>query len=330
VALAYGPTYVGTAADTFSFRYSGGRVVVSRTTAGVTAELGSATSVRVTWAGTRFARDLGRRPTLVNLVGPDDSFADRQHRYRFGLIDVRPIAASSSGPAGLMVLNAVRLHDEYLYGIAEVNASWPLEALRAQILASRSYAAAQMAAGIRKGCLCHSDDGGGPYYDQTFLGWVKVDEGSYSAAWRRAVDSTAVAPPLGVATNGLAIAYRGTVIAAYYTDSTGGRTRNVEDVWGGYAEPWARSVDDHWSLDARNSPSFAQWKPRLRDQAAMASMFGLPDVLSVEVTERAASGTAEKVTARSSTGATATVSGRTFCRTLNLPSRWVWGITPTA
>lgn len=324
VSLAGGATVLGTSADTFGFRYRRGQVLVTRTTEGVKTLVGAARSVRVTWAGTRAAGPLGRRTTLVNLVGPGDSFSDRQHRYRFGTLDIRAISSTSSAPAGLMVLNNVRLHDEYLYGLAEVEASWPLAALQAQIMAARSYAYAQWKQGIRSGCLCHSDDGGGPYYDQTFLGWVKVDEGAYSAAWRAAVDSTLVSP-----TEGKAITYRGTVITAYYTDSTGGRTRNNEDVWGDDPEPWARSVDDHWSLDPANSRSFAQWRPRTRTQEAVATAFGLQDVVSVVVTSRQSSGTALVMRATSSTGVTSTISGAAFRRAMELPSLWVWAVTPT-
>ena len=323
VALVGGPTIVGDASDQFGFRYRYGRVTVIRTHAGVSAVAGSAARVHVTWAGTRGAGPLGASPTLINLVGPGDSFADAQHRYRFGSLDIRPIGASSYAGAGLMVLNNVRLHDEYLDGIAEVEASWPLAALQAQILASRSYAYAQWKAGLRSSCWCHSDDGGGPYYDQTFLGWVKVDEAGYSAAWRNAVASTFASP-----STGRAILYRGTVITAYYTDSTGGFTQNNEDVWGDAPVPWARSVDDHWSLDPRNSPSFAHWRPRLRSQQAMASAFGLPNVVSVTVTSRRASKSVRWISARSSTGTAATLSGAQFRSRLGLPSQWVWSVLP--
>ena len=325
LVLAGGATIVGDSQDQFGFRYRNGRVVVIRTRAGVSAVVGTASRVHVTWAGTREAGALGTSPTLVNLLGPGDAFRDAQHRYRFGSIDVRPIGASSYASAGMMVLNNVRLHDEYLDGIAEVEASWPLAALQAQILASRSYAYAQWKAGLRSSCWCHSDDGGGPYYDQTFLGWVKVDEGSYSPAWRAAVASTDTS-----ATTGLAILYHQTVITAYYTDSTGGFTQNNEDVWGDAPLPWARSVDDHWSLDPRNSPSFAHWRPRVRSQQAVAAAFGLPDVVSVRVTSRRASTSVRTITATSSTGVTATISGARFRARLSLPSQWVWTVVPTS
>jgi len=261
----------------------------------------------------------------MNVAGPGESFGDKQHRYRFGSIDIRPIGRSSYGGVGLMVINNVRLHDEYLYGIAEVDAAWPLQALRAQILASRSYAYAQWKHGLRTSCLCHSDDGGGPFYDQTFLGWVKTDEGSYSAAWRHAVDTT-----FASRSTGQAIVYKGQVIEAFYTDSTGGRTQNNEDVWGDPPLAWARSVDDHWSLDSRNSPSFAHWRPRTRTQGQVAAAFGLPDVVSVTVTKRLTSGTAREITATSSTGAQVTLSGARFRSRMSLPSQWIWSVTPVA
>ena len=82
----------------------------------------------------------------------------------------------------------MRIHDEYLLGIAEVSSAWPDAAMQAQIIASRSYALNHVNS-LRAACLCNVDDGGGPYYDQTFAGWIKEAD-AWGKYWRAAVAAT--------------------------------------------------------------------------------------------------------------------------------------------
>jgi hypothetical protein len=56
----------------------------------------------------------------------------------------------------------------------------------------------------------------------------------------------------------------------------------------------------------------------------MRTAFGLRDVVSVRVTARTAGKAARTVTATSSTGATATLTGSQLRSRLRLPSTWVW------
>jgi SpoIID/LytB domain protein len=238
------------------------------------------------------------------------------HRYRDGHVKVWP----SRGSAGLEAVNLVRVRD-YLLGVAEVPSSWPRAALEAQVLAARSYALSKLATGVRSGCRCHVDDGGGPYYDQTFVGTAKVT-GTAGNRWAAAVAATESS-----STTGLAVLYAGEPITAFYSSSTGGSTQSNQDVWNPKVVlPWAQSVDDHWSLEPAVKNPYASWT-RARTQAEVAAVFGLPDVVSVDLSNRTAGNALAKVTATSSKGATATVSGSSFASRLALPSRWVRAAT---
>ncbi len=296
--------------DVFAFSANGSSVSVTKNGA----DLGSAPVVAVHWAGTRAPNSAQGGATAVNIVGPNGAFDTPGHRYRYGWVDVTAVGTPSG--ARLNVVNTVRLHDEYLYGIAEVSNSWPAAALQAQVIAARSYALAKVAAGLRKACSCHLDDGNGPYGDQTFAGWTK-QASAKGDQWTAAVNAT-----LAGDTQGLAALYAGRPISAFYTASTGGATTAVRDVWGGDI-PYSVSVDDHWSLAADN-PN-ASWQVRV-PQAAVAKAFGVPGVWKLDVTERFTGGAAKTVTATLQDGSQKAISGGAFRSALGLKSQYVTAI----
>ncbi len=216
----------------------------------------------------------------------------------------------------LEVVNVLRLHDEYLAGIAEVSASWPAAALQAQAIAARSYALSRTKQ--RSGCRCHVDDGSGPYYDQTFHGYAR-EISTQGGRWVKAVRDTATGSG-----DGLAVTYRGDPIPAFYFASSGGRTSNSEDVWGGRYQ-WARSVDDHWSVQAAKNPD-RQWRA-VRSHTQLAAAFGLASVAQVVIDSRYVSGAVKTATATSRSGKQATLSGSTLRSRLGLRSTWVTTIS---
>ncbi len=125
--------------------------------------------------------------------------------------------------------------EEYLFGLGEVSASWPVEALRAQAVAARAYAVyAIRRYGIRKECNCHLTDGSG---DQTYIGY-KRELDTDGDRWVAAVRDSAGRVPT----------FNGQVIQAFYAASDGGHSENVEDVWHGgndaYSIPWLTGVCD--------------------------------------------------------------------------------------
>ena len=110
---------------------------------------------------------------------------------------------------------------QYLYGLDEVPHSWPAEALKAQAVAARSYAAAIM--GERAGWAAPFDLYASTR-DQEYKAWDFERELGHDA-WTREVD----------ATNDTVLTYKRTnedpreVIVGYYSSSNGGHTAANEE-----------------------------------------------------------------------------------------------------
>src|SRR5690606_32085916 len=228
-------------------------------------------------------------------------------RYRDGQVSVTRSATGSL----VNVVARVRLHDEYLDYVAEVPWSWHTEALRAQAAAARGYALAALAGGLRSACDCHLYD---TSVSQVFGGYPNAGNLPYWSRWTTAVRAA------GSATQGYVVRYNGAIISAFYSSSSGGRTQNNEDVWGGTPLPYLRSVDDPWSLRAAN-PRRA-WTV-VKDSAALATAFGLPDVARLDLSNRNAATAVARATATSAGGASATITGEQLKSRLGLNSTYV-------
>lgn len=112
----------------------------------------------------------------------------------------------------LMVINHIDL-EEYLYGVLyhEVSHRWPIEILKAQAIAARTYALYQKLI---------SKDG---YFDLTSDIYSQVYGGRSSETWRttRAVDLT----------RGQILTYNGEIFPSYYHATCGGSTSNASTLW---------------------------------------------------------------------------------------------------
>jgi SpoIID/LytB domain protein len=204
------------------------------------------------------------------------------------------------------VTNSVRLSDEYLWGISEVPSSWPEAALQAQAIASRTYAMSK--AGIyRTACDC---DLYGEISDQSFLGYAKETEKGWGQFWKAAVTNTA----------GLTITQAGKPITAYFGSSTGGLTETAVNAWGSQ-KSFTQSVSDPSSLDPVLNPRFYRWD-RTITQASVAAAFTLPNVISLEVVMKNATGTVATIRATSDTGIQKILRGETFRSRTKIPSAY--------
>ena len=282
-----------------TFAPSGRFVTVRRTDGATAVSLGRGRTVTIQWSGTRDPGGAGAAPALLNVAGPGESFSSPGHRYRYGKVDITPLETSSG--RRLAVVNQLRLGDEYLKGIAEVNPTWPDAALEAQAIASRSYALSQVARGLDSDCGCHMDDGDGPKYDQTFRGWLAESQYGEPNRWAEAVDATRTGGAMG-----LAATFDGRPINAYYTAATGGHTLAASSVWGGASVPWASGVPDKWSFEAPGNP-YRTWSVVLTQQR-VSEIFGISDVMKVTARTDPVSGAATAVSARSLDGRTSTLS----------------------
>ena len=234
------------------------------------------------------------------------------HRYKYGTLNV-VYGGDNDGRADLYTSISMRLADEYVLGIGEMSSSWPKAALVAQVVASRSYGLGKANSGIRGNCGCHIYNNA---TDQVYVGYSKESD-----AWKDAVNSS-----LNSAGQPAVLTFGGKAITAYFASSTGGRTMSTMDAWGGNVS-WSQSVDDNWSLNARNPNS--RWGVRM-SQSAMAAALGLSNVQSIDVVERYSSGAAKTLVAKDSNGGSVTLSGRTFQARMKLKSTYVVGAVDIA
>lgn len=137
--------------------------------------------------------------------------------------------------------------ERYVRGVvsAEMPSSWPLAALEAQAIASRTYAL--------------TDDAGGARFD------VYAD--TRSQMYLGVAAETAATNAAVAATTGQIVMYTGKPAITYYFASSGGMTEDNENSFlGSTPEPWLRAVPDSYETKSSSwklSLSFASVAKRL-------------------------------------------------------------------
>ena len=243
----------------------------------------------------------GPKPLPFSVVKLTTSAGSIQLRY--GQIQLNAVG-------GKIEINAVMTIDQYVLGISEMSSSWLPAALQAQAIASRTYGLAHLT--LRSACACNVYN---TKYDQAYIGYAKESEPGVGQNWVSAVTSTETD-----ATDAQAIYYLGKPISVYFFSSDGGQTQSSADVWG-TAFPYLTNVQDPWSLDIFLNPQYAHWQ-RVLIQKDVATVFNLPDVVTLTITSRTVTNSATVITATSSTGATAQLSVGDFKTKLKLPASW--------
>ncbi len=190
--------------------------------------------------------------------------------------------------------------NEYLWGLGEMPASWHAEALKAQVIAARTYALKRRATRRAAG----SDfDLYATTTDQVYRG--TATEGPYWLHWVAAVEETA----------GKVVTYGGGLIDAVYFSSSGGHTEHSENVWASKVD-YLRGVPDPFDNGAGNSNG--SWS-RTYTGAELGSWFGVGTVTSISISGTiGVSGRLDKATVKVvGTSGTKTVLGPTFRSTVN-------------
>jgi stage II sporulation protein D len=186
--------------------------------------------------------------------------------------------------------------DDYLLGVvpAEMPSSWPLEALKAQAIAARTYAYANLGK--------HGKDG----YDMKDT----TDDQVYSGVKAESTASNAAVS----ATGGVVMTYEGNPICAYFHSASGGITESSENVWG-RPLPYLRAVMDY----DQQSP-LATWNRTFSvDQIESALASDVGRLLSIDVVSRSQSRRACHLLVVGTRGAQIT-NAETVRRVLKLPS----------
>lgn len=148
--------------------------------------------------------------------------------------DLQLIAQQNGDSYRLYAIVHVYL-EYYLYGVVpyEMSSGWPIEALKAQAVAARTYTVRRL--NTRSAYLYDLTDTAS---DQVYYGHT----GSVSNA-TKAVDET----------KGIVIMNDGSLSGTYYTASNGGQTEAVKNAWGGSGYPYLGVKND--PFDAANTSS---------------------------------------------------------------------------
>lgn len=190
--------------------------------------------------------------------------------------------------------------EEYLKGVvaAEMPAEFDLEALKAQAIAARTYAARQMRMYGGPGCPHHPevDISTDPREGQAWLSeqvlknkWGNFNYSRYWAKISRAVEET----------RGMVLTYNGEMINALFHSTSGGKTEDPGEVWG-QKIPYLKSVACPWD---QNSPRFkgqkafaiSELEGILGPDAGVITAVKSGNTDLVQVVEKTASGRIKKV-----------------------------------
>jgi SpoIID/LytB domain protein len=268
-------------------------------------------------AGAASARATGGSQTLV-ISGAGDghgvgmsqngSYGYAQHGWSYQQILAHYYTGTSIGkaPANAVVkvlvgsrVQAIPL-ERYVRGVvsAEMPAEWPLAALAAQAIASRTYALTADAGGARFDV--YSDT-----RSQVYLG-----KAAETARTNSAISDTA----------GQIVTYAGKPAITYFYASSGGMTENVQDGFpGAEPQPWLQGVQDAYET------SKSSWKTSLGFATAAARLKGLVKggFQGIEVLKRGYSPRIVSASVLGSRGKTI-VSGPELEARLGLQSTWAY------
>ena len=170
--------------------------------------------------------------------------------------DLRGVLDAVPAGGGVALVNELPL-DDYLKGVAEVPASWPAEALRAQAIAARTFVLHEMHKDADSAARSVGADICATQACQVYIG-VGKERSDHGERWVQAVEST----------HDQVVLYKGEPILAQYSSSNGGRS-----VAGG--RPYLKAVNDP---DSARGP-YSHWVVAL-GYGQLTAAFGLPAPLA--------------------------------------------------
>jgi stage II sporulation protein D len=274
-----------------------------------TVQLGAGTTATVTWSGGSYHLRDGKRSwsaktpitfvpgsSRLKLLTANDNGHVGHYRGRLRVVHL-------SG--GLEVVNHLPL-ESYLRGVVPYESpnSWPIEALKAQAVAARSYA--------------YREIGGSGSFD------VYCTTASQMYGGSDLESTTTAATKAVTATKGIVPTYQGTPIVAFFFSTSGGHTENIENVWtSAAAVPYLKGVPDPYDT---TSPYHA-WPDdpirRTPSQIASAMGFSKGALRAVYVLKRGTSPRVVKALLIGATGST-TTDGATLRARLGLRDTWAY------
>ncbi|NQV10648.1 MAG: SpoIID/LytB domain-containing protein [Cyanobacteria bacterium] len=260
-----------------ALRQVGGRVVIEAEAAGRPDPTVRSVSVAELWI-----EPLAKRPESA-------TFGLQQRRYR-GRLQVRPVDGK------LRAVNVVAL-ETYLPSVvgSEMPASWPLEALRAQAVAARTYA-------LRQRKPLAAFDLKATVSSQVYKGLESETNSTRQAT---------------ISTRGLVLMHGNALIDAVFHSSSGGATENSGDLWT-QQRPYLVSVEDFDD----NSP-VRQWRKPLPPDLLAKAFPEIGGVGRIDVIAKTASGRVRQARVIGPSGRQLVVNGAQLRSRLGLRSTWV-------
>lgn len=192
-----------------------------------------------------------------NAVWVEPSSTGSAVRYKGNRYDGKLYVNGSSTKVN--IINYVNMED-YIAGVTpyEMYPTWPIEALKAQSVAARTYA------------ISHLDPKRSWDVDDTVNYQVYKGKSSHEGTMKMLVKQT----------KGMVITYKGNPIDALFYSSSGGQTVNSEDVWSTKI-PYLRGKKDPYD----NSPyNKNPWSYSI-SKSKLGAMYGVGTVKSVKVTK---------------------------------------------
>lgn len=164
---------------------------------------------------------------------------------------------------------------DYLIGVvgAEMPASFPLEALKAQAVVARTYALKRISSGQK--------------LTDTVSTQSYKDNNQLRREWQGNFDTYYNKIKLAVtSTDNMTIKYNGAYIDAVYHSTSNGRTEDAVHVWGN-SVPYLKSVESSWD---KNASSYLRTEEK--ELSVLLTLLGidLSDESSIEIVSRNASG----------------------------------------
>jgi len=166
----------------------------------------------------------------------------------------------------LTVINIVNI-EEYLYGVVpqEIEATAPLEAIKAQAVAARTYAYKNLGKYAKWGFDLVDTTS-----DQVYAGYDVEKQTT-----NKAVDET----------RGKKILYEGSPISVFYFSSSGGMTEDIVNVWG-TSLPYLKSVPDPYESGTSYNYTWTKtFTAQELKQILFLSDVDIGDILSVSIEE---------------------------------------------
>jgi len=150
-------------------------------------------------------------------------------------LDIRQIIEDNTYGSGM---------DKYLWGLAEIPLSWPVEALKSQIIPARTYAARRAVGGNTElyPTPANQNYGGANLEDA---------DARLGNRWRNAVNATS---------RHVLVSASGALVDALYSSSHGGRSENKPYAWGGESVSYLSAIDDsRWDMASDNPAGRRAW-----------------------------------------------------------------------